>query len=251
MRILMGKVSRDRYFTPAVVGRSWWSLGADVGPPGAADSRMSAPIAQARLRNQSIGEPRLRDAADVVSWLGAVQAQEYEPAKWGLGLRIPGSVEPEIERAFEAGRILRTHVMRPTWHFVTPADIRWLLELTGPRVLRMMRGHDRLLELDAKTIARGNHCHRAGVERATVSDPPRDRRPAQTCPADDDRRAAREPGDARRARRTDLQRSAPRQAVHLRADRRTGAERPATVARRGARRTEPPLLSESRSRHAA
>jgi hypothetical protein len=116
---------------------------------------MSAPIAQARLRNQSIGEPRLRNAADVVRWLGAVQAQEYEPAKWGLGLRIPGSVEPEIERAFEAGRILRTHVMRQTWHFVTPADIRWLLELTGPRVLRMMRGHDRLLELDAKTIGRG------------------------------------------------------------------------------------------------
>ena len=128
---------------------------------------MSGAIAQARLRNQSIGEPRLRDAADVVSWFGAVQAQEYEPAKWGLGLRIPGSVEPGIERAFEEGRILRTHVMRPTWHFVTPADIRWLLELTGPRVLRMMRGHDRLLELDAKTIERGISCHRAGVERAT------------------------------------------------------------------------------------
>ena len=116
---------------------------------------MSDAIAQARLRNQSITRPRLRDAADVVSWLGAVQAQEFEPAKWGLGLRIPGSVEPEIERAFEAGRILRTHVLRPTWHFVTPADIRWLLELTGPRVLRLMRGHDRLLELDEKTIARG------------------------------------------------------------------------------------------------
>ena len=116
---------------------------------------MSAAIAQTRLRNQSISVPRLRHAADVVSWLGAVQAQEYEPAKWGLGLRIPGSVEPEIERAFEEGRILRTHVMRPTWHFVTPADIRWLLDLTGPRVLRMMRGHDRLLELDETTVTRG------------------------------------------------------------------------------------------------
>jgi hypothetical protein len=126
-----------------------------MGSPGPREPPMIGPIAHTRLRNQSISAPRLRDAADVVRWLGAVQAQEYEPAKWGLGLRIPGSVEPEIERAFEDGRILRTHVMRPTWHFVTPADIRWLLDLTGPRVLRMMRGHDRLLELDEKTVVRG------------------------------------------------------------------------------------------------
>src|SRR5918993_582122 len=109
---------------------------------------MSAAIAQTRLRNQSISVPRLRDAADVVSWLGAVQAQEYEPAKWGLGLRIPGSVEPEIERAFEEGRILRTHVMRPTWHFVTPADIRWILMLTAPRVHALNAYMYRQSELD-------------------------------------------------------------------------------------------------------
>src|SRR6185436_13066657 len=64
-------------------------------------------------------------------------------------------VDAEIEEALARGRILRTHVLRPTWHFVTPADIRWLLELTGPRVQRVMSSYNRKLELDAKTMARG------------------------------------------------------------------------------------------------
>jgi hypothetical protein len=123
---------------------------------------MIASIAQVRLENQGIATPRFRDAAAAVAWLGAVQAQEYEPARWALGLRIPGSADSDIERAFEQGRILRTHVMRPTWHFATAADIRWLLDLTGPRVARMMRSYDRRLELDARTVTRGV----AAIERA-------------------------------------------------------------------------------------
>jgi hypothetical protein len=66
-----------------------------------------------------------------------------------------GAGGAEIERAFEEGLILRTHVMRPTWHFVTPADIRWLLELTAPRVHRVMSTYNRQLELDAGTLVRG------------------------------------------------------------------------------------------------
>ena len=116
---------------------------------------MHQAIAAERLRNQSITPTRLRRAADVVAWFGAVQAQEYEPAKWGLGLRMPAAADATIERAFEEGRILRTHLMRPTWHFVTPADIRWMLELTGPRVQRVMAPYNRHLELDAATMTRG------------------------------------------------------------------------------------------------
>jgi hypothetical protein len=94
--------------------------------------------------------------AEVVAWYGAVQAQEYEPAKWALALRMPdGSVDADVERAFETGRILRTHVMRPTWHFVTPADIRWMLELTAPRVHRVMSSYNRQLGLDARGLVRG------------------------------------------------------------------------------------------------
>ena len=80
----------------------------------------------------------LRRPEDVVTWLGAVQAQEFEPATWALALRMrDGGTQADVQRAFDAGRILRTHVMRPTWHFVAATDIRWLQELTSPRVQRI------------------------------------------------------------------------------------------------------------------
>jgi hypothetical protein len=75
--------------------------------------------------------------------MGAVQAQEYADAKRALALRMRSANESAIERAFAAGRILRTHVMRPTWHFVTPADIRWMLALTAPRVSAAMASYNR------------------------------------------------------------------------------------------------------------
>ena len=113
-------------------------------------------IAERRLVNQYINREGLPRPADIVSWFGAVQGQEYEPAKWGLALRMPdGTLNAQIERAFEEGRILRTHAMRPTWHLVTPLDIRWMQELTGPRVQRAMTPYIRRLELDARTLARG------------------------------------------------------------------------------------------------
>jgi hypothetical protein len=68
---------------------------------------------------------------------------------------MAGAVDATVERAFEEGRILRTHLMRPTWHFVTPADIRWMLDLTGARVQRVMAPYNRHLELDAATMTRG------------------------------------------------------------------------------------------------
>ena len=116
---------------------------------------MNDHIARQRLQNQCIaGAPR-RTAADVVAWFGAVQAQEYPVAKWGLALRMPdGTTDTAIQRAFDTGRILRTHVMRPTWHFVTPRDIRWLLHLTASRVHQRMQPYNRQLELDRATLTR-------------------------------------------------------------------------------------------------
>ena len=116
---------------------------------------MGEGIPERRLLNQCIDRARHRTPAEVVAWLGAVQAQEYEPAKWGLGLRMANAVDADVERAFEQGRILRTHVMRPTWHFVTPGDIRWMLELTAPSVHRRMAVYDRQLGLDAAVKRRG------------------------------------------------------------------------------------------------
>jgi hypothetical protein len=97
-----------------------------------------------------------------VAWLGAVQAQDYPAAKWALGLRAPGLTDADVEGAFTSGTILRTHVLRPTWHFVTPADIRWMLALTGPRVNAINGHYCRKLGLDAKVLARS----RTVLERA-------------------------------------------------------------------------------------
>jgi winged helix DNA-binding protein len=116
---------------------------------------MNAAIARRRLLNQRITGEGWRQPDEAVDWCGAVQAQEYEAAKWGLGLRMAdGTTESDVERALDQGRILRTHVMRPTWHFVTRDSIRWLLDLTAPRVHRRLSVYHRRLELDAPTLVR-------------------------------------------------------------------------------------------------
>ncbi len=87
-----------------------------------------------RLYNQQITETKFTTPEEIVSWLVAVQAQEYAMSKWAIGLRLENTNETLVEQAINEGRILRTHLMRPTWHYVSPADIRWLLALTAPRV---------------------------------------------------------------------------------------------------------------------
>ena len=124
---------------------------------------MKTAIPEQRLHNQRITRAVHRQPADVVAWLGAVQAQEYPAARWGLALRMPpGTTDAEIERAVDEGRILRTHVMRPTWHFVTPADIHWMLELTAPRVHRAMSYYRRQHGLETALLTRAT----AAFERA-------------------------------------------------------------------------------------
>jgi len=107
-----------------------------------------------RLSNQRLSRSGFRQPEEVVSWLGAVQAQDYPGAKWALGLRTKGVTDAIVERAFDEGRILRTHILRPTWHFVAPADIRWMLSLSAPRVHAASATYYRKLELDARTVAR-------------------------------------------------------------------------------------------------
>ena len=100
--------------------------------------------------------------------MGAVQAQDYAGAKWALAQRTNGTTDAAIDQAFNAGAILRTHVLRPTWHFVTPADIRWMLALTAPRVNATLAYNYRRFGLDddvfrtsnatlARTLQGGKH----------------------------------------------------------------------------------------------
>ena len=111
-------------------------------------------IAYQRLYNQHISAQPFDHPAEVVQWLGAVQAQDFAGAKWALGLRMRAATDADVEQAFTEGSILRTHVLRPTWHFVTPADIHWLLALTAPRVHALNAPYYRKLELDQDIFQR-------------------------------------------------------------------------------------------------
>jgi hypothetical protein len=113
-------------------------------------------VVRERLANQFLTTPGLDTAAEVVRALGAVQAQDYAGATWALSLRSRDTPDAEIERAFGAGEILRTHVLRPTWHFVAPEDIRWMLALTGPRVSAAMAYYNRRLELTPAVFRRSH-----------------------------------------------------------------------------------------------
>ncbi len=101
-----------------------------------------------RLQNQQVSESKFGQAEDVVRWLCAVQSQDFGAAKWAVAQRTPSMTDAAVEQAFAEGAILRTHVMRPTWHFVAPEDIRWLLALTAPRVDAASAYYYRRLELD-------------------------------------------------------------------------------------------------------
>jgi hypothetical protein len=110
-----------------------------------------------RLAAQQIGPPALTDPAELVSRMGAVQAQDPVGARWALGLRLRGRpVEATISRALAEGEILRTHVMRWTWQLVTPADLHWMLPLVAPRLVTRAARRHRELALDAATFRRSH-----------------------------------------------------------------------------------------------
>ena len=113
-------------------------------------------IAALRLRSHRFADAGFGTPEQVVQWMGAMQAQDFGAAKWAIGVRLPGATDASVEEAYNRGLILRTHVLRPTWHFVPTADIRWMLALNAPRVIASMRSRDRDLGLDAATFTRAN-----------------------------------------------------------------------------------------------
>ncbi|MGH2753662.1 MAG: winged helix DNA-binding domain-containing protein [Actinomycetota bacterium] len=111
-------------------------------------------IARRRMHNLGLVRSRFHSIEDVVGSLVAVQSQDYHPAKWSVASRSEGVDDAALDRAFAEGRILRTHLLRPTWHFVLPTDIRWLLELTAPRIHALNAYMYRQQELDDVTLKR-------------------------------------------------------------------------------------------------
>ena len=113
-------------------------------------------IARQRLLNQHVATQNLKTPAEIVQYMGAVQAQDYAGAKWAVGMRLQKSKDAAIDKALADGSIIRTHVLRPTWHFVTPADARWMIELTAPRINILAAGRHRQLKLDSNTLKQSN-----------------------------------------------------------------------------------------------
>ncbi|MGH7158060.1 MAG: winged helix DNA-binding domain-containing protein [Candidatus Saccharimonadales bacterium] len=111
-------------------------------------------IASQRLHNQHLLE-NLKKPEDVVRSLGAMQAQDFIGAKWAIGLRCK-TTDAAVQKAFDDGKILRTHVLRPTWHFMAAEDIRWILELTAPRVHAFNKYYYKKLGVDEPTIKKAN-----------------------------------------------------------------------------------------------
>lgn len=104
-------------------------------------------ISHLRLHNQQVTTSVFSTPKDVVDWMGAMQAQDFTMSRWAVGVRLPGSAESVIEEAFNKGDILRTHLMRPTWHLVSSDDISWMIELTAPSVKSSIRSRRTELEL--------------------------------------------------------------------------------------------------------
>lgn len=115
-----------------------------------------ADIAQHRLINQQLTGTAFKHVNEMVAWFGAMQAQEYAQAKWAMGLRLPHLKEKDIEDAFTKGSLIRTHMLRPTWHAVAAEDLRWMLKISAPRVEAFNAYIYRQTELDRKVFNRCN-----------------------------------------------------------------------------------------------
>jgi hypothetical protein len=117
---------------------------------------ISTEIAYRRLISQQLEHNNLVTPKEVIAWMGAMQAQDFPMAKWAVGVRLPGSTEAIIETAINQGEILRTHLLRPTWHFVSAEDIRWMLDLTATHIKKAQSSRDRVLELSEEVYSHSN-----------------------------------------------------------------------------------------------
>ena len=115
-----------------------------------------ADIANIRLLSQQIAGTKCKSAKDIVAWMGAMQAQDYAMVKWAIGVRLPNATEQLIETAINNGEIIRTHLLRPTWHLVSADDIYWLLRLTAPQIKAALKSRHKELALSEAVFTKSN-----------------------------------------------------------------------------------------------
>ncbi len=109
-------------------------------------------VAKLRLKNQKIINSEFNSPKEIVSAMGAMQAQDYNMVKWAVGVRSNNLTDQLVESAISKGEIIRTHLLRPTWHLVSSDDIYWMLELTAPRIKSSMRSRRKELGLTEEVV---------------------------------------------------------------------------------------------------
>jgi len=122
-------------------------------------------IARARFRAQRLDPPVTTAPAELVRWLGAVQAQDFGLSRWSIGQRTCCDAKA-VDAALANGSILRTHVLRPTWHYVTREDIGWMLALTAERIRARLRPYDRQNGVDVEMIRTSRRAMEAAIRKS-------------------------------------------------------------------------------------
>lgn len=105
-----------------------------------------------RAHNQYITNSKARTAVAVVKQLCAMQGQDFAGVKWAIGLRGIGLTEADVEKAIANGSIVRCCSLRGTLHIMAAEDVRWILDLCGPRMKQAYASIFRQAELDAATL---------------------------------------------------------------------------------------------------
>ncbi|MTK53188.1 winged helix DNA-binding domain-containing protein [Paludibacter sp.] len=114
-------------------------------------------ITTLRLQNQQIITNHSGNIVSLVEKMGALQAQDYAMAKWALGVRMSSVSDESVNEAIASASIIRTHVLRPTWHFVPARDVVWMTRLSADRIKTSMRTRDRQLELTEDVFTSSNN----------------------------------------------------------------------------------------------
>ena len=131
------------------------------------------------MLSQQLANPMFDDPKDLVSWMGAVQAQERVMSKWAIGLRMKNPSLQKVEKALETGELVRTHVLRPTWHITAAEDIRWMLQLSEKNVKQAILNWGKSVGIDeqmskkfnkeiVKILKDGNHLTKPEIEDEVV-----------------------------------------------------------------------------------
>ena len=117
---------------------------------------MVGQISEIRAINQQLSDPVFKSAKEVAGWMGAMQAQDYSMAKWAFGIRLPEVTENTINKEIDSGNLIRMHLLRPTWHFVSSDDVHWMLKLSASHIKSSLKFRDKQLGLSDTILGKCN-----------------------------------------------------------------------------------------------